>query len=52
MNPTSIATSLNQTADVPEGFEAAKPGTFRASTVYFPDMASVRALDRNRFEGY
>lgn len=52
MNPTSIATSLNQTADVPEGFEAAMPGTFRASTVYFPDMASVRALDRNRFDGY
>ncbi len=32
------------------GFEAAMPGIFRASTVYFPDMASVRSLDRSRFD--
>lgn len=53
MKPPSIATALiHQSGRAPDGFEAAMPGTFRASTVYFPDMASVRALDRDRFDSY
>ncbi len=36
----------------PEGFEAPQPGVFKASTVIFPDVATMRARDWRHKHGY
>jgi cystathionine beta-lyase len=36
----------------PEGFEAPQPGIHKASTVYFPDVAALRARDWREKSGY
>ena len=36
----------------PEGFEAPQPGVFKASTVYFPNVAAMRAREWKDKSGY
>ena len=36
----------------PAGFEAPQPGVFKASTVYFPNVAALRARDWRHKSGY
>ncbi|MDI9330019.1 MAG: PLP-dependent transferase [Alphaproteobacteria bacterium] len=36
----------------PEGFDAPQPGVFKASTVYFPHVAALRARDWREKAGY
>ncbi|MEZ5641196.1 MAG: PLP-dependent transferase [Burkholderiaceae bacterium] len=46
-------TSLIQHPYVPPaGFDAPQPGVFKASTVFFPDVAAMRARDWKHKEGY
>jgi cystathionine beta-lyase len=50
---TELSTQLvHDGYEPPPGFRAPQPGVFKASTVIFPDVASLRARDWRRRDGY
>ncbi|MDP3137018.1 MAG: PLP-dependent transferase [Burkholderiaceae bacterium] len=49
MNPTGL---IHHPYRPPEGFDAPQPGVFKASTVFFPDVAALRSRDWRNKQGY
>ncbi|MDP1969169.1 MAG: PLP-dependent transferase [Burkholderiaceae bacterium] len=49
MNPTHL---IHHPYRPPDGFDAPQPGVFKASTVFFPDVAALRSRDWRNKQGY
>jgi len=50
--PSRITDLIHHTYLPPAGFEAPQPGVFKASTVFFPNVASMRSRDWKYKAGY
>ena len=51
-DPADLSGLIHHPYRPPEGFDAPQPGVHKASTVYFPNVAALRARDWREKAGY